>query len=725
MTFPKYLISLVLFLIVFGSATAQKDRILQSDIGYFNPDSLDAKIHRFVQMYNPIFQSCTGDNYLILNVGWLVDIITNWSGDPNQNLPINSKKLKPWSGKSYSFLKEFIQKLYTEFAESGTKNLNIGLSVCGWGVFDYPEHVKLYDFKGIWSQRHPELYQPVSEEFIRKSFYGDVMLNADSFSYAAYPKGIPQDLPFAKLLGNQWGSLSKFLDLKSIILRDGFVPPFKNTVGLVERQSYINQIYKEVKQGNPSAKVIGFNDGYQMIRQYRNSNFDLESLVADGNIDMYIFNTKGGVWQDWWNNISAGYTFQVANIITQSAMIQGGNKLRKNPCKVYVTIGVCDAYEPWNILQQYPGKLMWEIWAYTHASTYKQSELKTPDGVYIEWASNHYNELWKESERNIIKSVLDSAQKNATFMDKVYGPTLCYNRQSMEWMNSENPNINATEFVDDQCGMLLKWGLPILASTRMEWLSSSNSEAYWIHLANKLSPENKNQLQQNTENGIPMLFSGRSDYLDKDVLASCGIDKSDIMLKTDYYLSQPFEISSLKLPQYNIVHLSDCPKIYMQNAIQLYGIKETPLITKHELNSNYYWQPLFRMNDIAPILSNAQFGSLVPFNIIANIFRNENSTQIKDIPIEQPLTFHYWRSNGSIYFLIGNLESGFMGDSRIHRKCVLIVKKKQLELLNINQVKLVSQNTGEVFLPIRQNSSEFRFEITVHPESCLILKLEK
>jgi hypothetical protein len=74
-------------------------------------------------------------------------------------------------------------------------------------------------------------------------------------------------------------------------------------------------------------------------------------------------------------------------------------------------------------------------------------------------------------------------------MREALGPTLVYNREYLAWLNSEFPDVRMKEFVDDDAAMLMKWQVPILSITRLEWLPSVHSDLFILHNPAKLKPE--------------------------------------------------------------------------------------------------------------------------------------------------------------------------------------------------------------------------------------------
>lgn len=74
------------------------DRWLEMDLTYFDPDAalppqLDAVCERLAPLLRPV----EGEYGIFFNVGWLIDLVTEWTGQPEQLIPTRSRRTARWA----------------------------------------------------------------------------------------------------------------------------------------------------------------------------------------------------------------------------------------------------------------------------------------------------------------------------------------------------------------------------------------------------------------------------------------------------------------------------------------------------------------------------------------------------------------------------------------------------------------------------------------------------
>ena len=270
-------------------------------------------------------------------------------------------------------------------------------------------------------------------------------MRADDHVYATRPDGIPDGDPFPEFFGEQWGSVAGFLGLDLIHLRDGFFGPLLYTrvgpYGTVasadpdENRTWtdaVRRLFRACKEAHPDGLVMAYSSGISGTAEWLTGCVDLEAIVADGALDIFIDQTWGGAWQDWWDDTWKGWTFQLAYLLGHGAQIRGGNERRSAPCRQYNLIETWDGWEPWDTLHDTPGKLEWATWAFSHAAVVgRDGTPVVPEGTYISWMNDWNERLISEADVAFLARHLDAAQASASGIEAVYGPLLVHDRHGL------------------------------------------------------------------------------------------------------------------------------------------------------------------------------------------------------------------------------------------------------------------------------------------------------
>jgi hypothetical protein len=112
-------------------------------------------------------------------------------------------------------------------------------------------------------------------------------------------------------------------------------------------------------------------------------------------------------------------------------------------------------------------------------------------------------------------------------MEAAFGPLLVHDRAGLERKAALEPGGNASEWIEDHVAMAMKWGAPVLAATRSEWLPAS-----WPDGAIAQLPQDAARFL--ALDG-PTLAVGRADHLGPGILAGQG-PASKIVMSPVYVL---------------------------------------------------------------------------------------------------------------------------------------------------------------------------------------------
>ena len=711
------------------------DRWLEMDLTWFDPTrDLEPQIEALWSRIAPLLGGVEGEIGLFFNVGWLIDLVTEWTGDPRQAIPTLSRRTALWAQRTYHDLATFVAQLRVGAARHGLDRLKVGVLFVGWAHVVWPPELKIYDFDSAWYARHPELYAPPKSFINMPDLHPINRLHADSYPYAAFPAGLAEDTYFPEFFAAQWAHLADFLNLDALHLRDGLTGPMIYTRNgpygvaapgdpaiVAAFSQAVRDLYRCIKTASPDKLVFGYSSAISPVADWRVGCVDFEALVADGYIDAWIEQTWGGAWQDWWHQLWKGWTFQAANLLTRGAMIARANQQRATPCRFYNLIETWDGWEPWDTLHQVPHKLRWAMWAFSHAAVIAPDGIHVPDGSYISWMNNGDMELLGEDDVRAIAAHLDAAQQSAARLEAVYGTTLVYNRAMMAWLSERHPDWNAAEWIDDQAALLMKWGIPALSITRAEWLADlpHAPDALLVQAAGQLGEEIRAAL---LDHPGPVLATGRADLLDAAVCERLGIESTGEMIDAGFHVCTG---RSGQTPPYDRPYLPRHAAIRAgKDATVWYQSRRTPLIVEHD--GWLYWQPPDWSEPFNPFLPKYQLGSTFPHYQVARLLndaaRAAGLSHVAFTDRARTAAFHLWRSAGSVYVLVGNLETGEFGDSRTPRTVEVSLSRRQLGFgagrYDLERVDMA----GDSLAPETFDDAWLTYTITIPPEQCAVYR---
>jgi hypothetical protein len=609
----------------------------------------------------------------------------------------------------------------------------------------------MYDLFTNWYERHPELYPLDISPLPGPDLDPRVPMRADAYPYATRPGGIREGEPFPEFFGAQWGSVADFLRLDLIHLRDGFLGPLLYTrvgpYGTVaaadpaENHTWtdaVGRLFRACKEARPEGLVMAYSSGISGTAEWSVGCVDVEAIVADGALDIFVDQTWGGAWQDWWDDTWKGWTFQLAYLLGHGVAIRGANTRRSAPCRHYGLIETWDGWEPWDTLRDTPGKLEWGTWAFAHAAVIGPAgRLLVPDGMYISWMNDWNGRLIGETEVALLAGHLDAAAESAAAIEEVYGPLLVLDREGLERKGATDPASNASQWVEDHAGMVMKWGTPILAATRPEWLPAGWPEGALWQL-----PGDGSVAAMDTVGG-PLIVTGRADLMPPAVLAAAGVTATGQPSAGGYRLGRP---ASPDLPLEERLHLpahvplSTAPDAwvgYDSAAGPLLvgrpdpGAAESPVFASATVApGRYHWQPPDLADPGQPLVPHSQIGTVSPYveaaRVLGRAAGRSGGMSVEPPALHEPVAVSIWRSGGRLHVLLGNLESGWMGDARFPRQVRLRLPPARVGLDPGVPWVAVPVNVAADPVPVRADpaSGLLLLDLTVGPAACLVVRLE-
>jgi hypothetical protein len=702
---------LLAVLLCLGGATIRAeaplpaDRWLEIDLYWFERGNTTKSCQEFWNRFAPLFEGVQGWRGVVLNVGWTVDYVVDWSGDLNQQIPFPvglkqdswfkvsgilsgttaervgqwkdrfahpadrlKKDYEPWTYGDLKTLAETLRRVAEK--EHGLTKMRVGALALGWKG--------IYQGRSPWAARHPEAFDG---DFNGGSLLSAARLRADPALLAAFPGGLPQGTPFYELFGKQWGKLSRTAGLDAIVLRDSMLLQTQYGRGQLmrrpERARLLQEgaagMVRETKKANPAALVLGYSNGASAMSDWRCNGVDMEAIFKEGCMDAWIDQTWAGAWNelgvrsgDFWNNPHLGWTYQLAYTLLHAAM------LADTKVHHYPLVETFDAWESWDVIGTVPQRLKWGIWAYSHAAVKTPHGLKMPEGTYISWA-NQGTRLLDEQQVGFLAREINSAVRDAWATTKVCGPTLVYCRDAQAWQNAHAPDKDIKEWLDEQIGTLLKWPVPISSITRMEYLPKVKSDVFILGTPVHLQSNERQTLLDLIGQGQPMMLVGSPDGgVDPELLALAGIEPpgaAQAQKRTRAKLGHAGELTAGLPAEFEIIQQPFVPCKTNGDARVLYSVEDSPALTIRTAGNRklVFWDP----PDLAPAPSRPlieDLGGVESYVLAARalnaLLPGAGSPKAANIAPHEPVAILAWRgSDGFLTLLAGNLEEGLNIDA--------------------------------------------------------------
>lgn len=718
------------------------DRWLEMDLTWFDPaQPFPARLDVLFERIAPLLSEVQGRRGIFFNLGWLVDLVTEWTGDPEQLIPTRSRRTAPWAAVSYRRLAEFVSEYREAASRHGVDGAGCGVLFVDWAHVVWPPELKIYDFDSDWYDRHPELYEPPKSFIGMPDLHPVNLLHADTYPYASAPDGIAEGTHFGDLLGAQWASFAAATGFDAILLRDGFCGPMIYTRNgpygttapddpeVVTRFSdAVRHLFRAVKRAAPERLVVGYSSAISPVADWRVGCVDFEALVADGFIDGWIEQTWGGAWQDWWHQLWKGWTFQTANLLTRGAMIARANEQRERPCALYHLVETWDGWEHWDTIHQVPGKLTWGAWAFAHASALTPDGPRPSDGAYVSWINNGHMELLSEADIDFVGGLLDRTEHSAAALEHVHGPALVYDRATMGRLAADEPAANVGEWIDDQAALIMKWAVPILSATRPEWLAAGAAATTDPVLVASV-PTDPSGIDALLAAQVLAVF-GRADVIAPEIRTALGIEPTGERRPGDFWRSTG---DHPDLPTLDRPYVPEhCVVDTAADVTVEYATADTPLLTSRD--AKLWWQPTDWSEPFNQFVPKYQVGSTFPAYLVASRLSElaaAAGTIHAVVPSRPtPVAFHAWRSGGVDHVLVGNLETGEFGDSRTPRAVTIRLPLADLALgSSARQLELVD-GTGAQQVELRpltatDDGAPSLVEATIHlaPETAAVYRV--
>ena len=701
------------------------DRWLEVDLDWFYLEEPEESVHEFAKRVAPLLGSGEAERGVILNVGWITDVVFLWSGDAAQKLPLEAKRWSRLAQLSYENLRECVAWLKSALSEAGVSNPKIGIMVVGWGEFVLPEDTgAYYDITSEWRRRHPELYAVRVTEIPGADLDPRVPLTADNHRYARYPEGIPAGEFVGEVLGKQWAALSEFLGVEVLHLRDGWFGPLiyrrrgyygtEASPDPSENQSWTDAVIsvaRAVKKYSPDTILFFYSSAVGGNVEHLIGCVDLEQVVACGMVDAFIDQTWGGAWQDWWPSQTLAWSFQLNNLLSHAVVLRDDSV---GSTKHIPLIETWDGWEPWDTLHRTPNKLEWAIWAFAHAGVLTPEGVKLADGFYISWMNNPHGELLSEPDVRWLADAVSEAVDSAKKVTSLHGLRPVHNRAALERVVSQHPTENMQMVWEDHLAMTSKFGSPVGPVTKSEWLSSLPPGCY---LWPAVQENQVNDLEKITQEGSGVILTGRSDITADRALNMAGVTKENGWRDEQFGV---YDNRQGRPGGWNVVHLPLRPRV-RADGDSLFSLRDEEALLVRK-GSVAWWQTPEASEPEGQGVDVIRWGA---FDIWDDVSQLANrlvgelgEPSLSPRALHETVIFQSWETEDRLVLLLGNIESGIVGDARFERHVRVNIPGGPLSEASINARR------GEVTGRGREGEVNW-IDVTVGPENFALIEMSR
>jgi len=222
-----------------------------------------------------------------------------------------------------------------------------------------------------------------------------------------------------------------------------------------------------------------------------------------------------------------------------------------------------------------------------------------------------------------------------------------------------------------------------------------------------------------------VLVTGRADFVDRELLRRAGVAATKERRAGGYTLGHP---TSPDLPREERVHMPERVAVKAENHGQWVGYETagSPVLTRQ--GRFIYWQPPDLADPSDALVPHSQIGTVSPYveaaRAMLELTSQSHGVRASAPASHEPLTFSCWSSGGVVHVLLGNLESGWMGDSRFGRTVTVVLPRARLGLDAEHEYHLRAEGALAPVEAIDPGAAELQFTLTVPPQGCVLARLE-
>lgn len=311
-----------------------------------------------------------------------------------------------------------------------------------------------------------------------------------------------------------------------------------------------------------------------------------------------------------------------------------------------------DGWEPYDTLHDYPNKLHWGIWAFSHASTRNGGEESVSGGMYLAVGNDRTGALIPDDDVAWIADALSAATESARQLERTVGPVLLVPDRD----SAVRASMTA-ESVEDATGFLGKWGIPVLSSATGSRPAEVDSRGVILAAAAARSLDEFSLVVGAPEDLLPSVAS--------EVGVCVGVEVAPSGYRRGMAVAATLGIKPAAWPYMGRRHKTRATA----EGVVLYDGEDGPTAVRR--STRLWWLPPHVANGADRRLTHYQLGTVDPHIVVARAL-GEFAAEAGQLWLDgrdahETISLHGWVSAGVMHLLLGNLESGWIGDSRFRR----------------------------------------------------------
>jgi hypothetical protein len=255
----------------------------------------------------------------------------------------------------------------------------------------------------------------------------------------------------------------------------------------------------------------------------------------------------------------------------------------------------------------------------------------------------------------------------------------------MQWQaDHASPNHDVNEWIDEQMGSVMKWPVPVLSSTRIEWLPKVQSDLFILQTPTHLSDERLRAVQDLIKTGQPVVLEGSfANGIDPVLLRLAGVRAETT---TDQEQSRPCRAAAPRSDRVENMtygfetYCVSTPVSTPSDAIVLYSEEGSAALVLNAAVGKRLalWNPPNLRSIEGKPLSEIWGNKGAPYALAASLFnellQRNSALHSAKIDLTQTLDIAAWSTQeGKFRILAGNLEEGLRDDADFTRSAALSI----------------------------------------------------